>query len=154
MIVIDASVAVDFLLGRVEADEAMGALLADEPNQLLHAPDLIDLEALNALRGLTRSGRVSQERAGEAAADLGDLRLVRHRHAPLLRRVWALRHELTAYDAAYLALAEVLDEPVLMTCDARLATVAAGSSRSTAPAPAASRSEAKSRTVTVMEGMG
>jgi predicted nucleic acid-binding protein len=127
VIVIDASVAVDFLLGRVEADRALAAAVADDPDQRVHAPELIDLEALNALRGLARAGLVSEERAGEAAADLGDLRLVRHPHAPLRERVWALRHELTAYDAAYLALAEILDEPLLITGDAGLATAAARS---------------------------
>lgn len=127
MIVLDASAAVDFLLGRPEAHDVLARALAGDADQLLHAPDLIDLEALNALRGLARAGHVSQERAGEAAADLGDLRLIRHPHAPLRRRVWALRHELTAYDAAYLALAEALDEPRLVTGDARLAAVAARS---------------------------
>lgn len=127
MIVIDASVAVDFLLGRPEADEALAGAIADEPGQLLHAPDLIDLEVLNAFRVLARAGRIGQDRAGEAAADLGDLRLVRHPNAPLRERVWALRHELTAYDAAYLALAEAVEEPLLMTGDARLATAAARS---------------------------
>jgi predicted nucleic acid-binding protein len=67
---------------------------------------------------------VSQRRALEAVGDLANVRLMRYPHAPLRDRVWALRDALTAYDASYLALAEALDDPVLITADAGLATVA------------------------------
>jgi predicted nucleic acid-binding protein len=69
---------------------------------------------------------VTDQRAGEAAADLADVRVIRHPHAPLRERVWALRHELTAHDACYLALAEALDA-VLVTADAGLGARATAS---------------------------
>ena len=124
MIVIDASVLTDFLLGRPEALSAIESELASREHEPLHAPELIETETLNALRRLARSGAVTVQRAGEAAADLANTRLMRYPHAPLRERVWALRDSLTAYDACYLALAEALDEPVLLTADSGLATVA------------------------------
>jgi predicted nucleic acid-binding protein len=73
------------------------------------------------LRRLAASGTVTDQRATEAASDLSNTRLVRYPHAPLRERVWELRHRLTAYDAAYLALAEALDDTVLLTGDGGLA---------------------------------
>jgi predicted nucleic acid-binding protein len=67
---------------------------------------------------------VSDQRATEAASDLARTRLVRYPHAPLRERVWQLRHGLTAYDATYLALAEALDDPVLLAGDGGLAASA------------------------------
>jgi predicted nucleic acid-binding protein len=124
LIVSDASVLTDFLLGRPEALSAVESELAGREHEPLHAPELIEPETLNALRRLARSGAVTVQRAGEAAADLANARLMRYPHAPLRERVWALRDSLTAYDACYLALAEALDEPVLLTADSGLATVA------------------------------
>jgi predicted nucleic acid-binding protein len=121
VIVVDASVLTDFLLGRAPALEALAEALAGREQQPLHAPELIELETVNALRRLTLMGRVTEQRAGEAVADLGEVRMVRHPHAPLRARVWELRDELTAYDAAYLALAEALDDPLLLTGDRGLA---------------------------------
>lgn len=105
---------------------AFAEAMAGRAHEPLHAPELIEPETLNALRRLARSGQVSDERARQAVADLGDLRLVRYPHAPLRERVWSLRQALTAYDATYLALTEALDDPVLITADAGLAKVAAG----------------------------
>jgi predicted nucleic acid-binding protein len=79
------------------------------------------------LRRLALSGAVTAQRAGEAVADLANTRIRRYPHAPLRERVWALRDSLAAYDACYLALAEGLDEPVLLTADKGLAAVARGS---------------------------
>jgi predicted nucleic acid-binding protein len=124
LIVVDASVLTDFLLGREEAMEAVAGELENEPHQLLHAPELVDLETLNALRRLVRQKAVSRRRALEAVADLDGVRLARYSHRPLRERVWALRDRLTAHDASYLALAEGLNEPVLLTADSGLATVA------------------------------
>ena len=121
MIVVDASVLTDFLLGRPQALAALSAELEDREQEPLHAPELIELETLNALRRLVAEGRVSPERAREGVLDLADVRLIRHSHAPLRARVWELRHNLTAYDAAYLALSEALDDPVLITGDRGLA---------------------------------
>jgi predicted nucleic acid-binding protein len=87
----------------------------------LHAPHLIDLEVLNALRGLVRGRKVSAERVEYARADYFDLSITRYPHEPLAARVWALRENLTAYDAAYVALAEALEAP-LLSCDVRLAS--------------------------------
>jgi predicted nucleic acid-binding protein len=87
-------------------------------------PDLVEPETLDALRGLVRGSRISDRRAAEAITDLANVRLTRYPHAPLRERVWGLRGNLTAYDATYLALAEALDEPLLMTGDAALADVA------------------------------
>lgn len=122
MIVVDASVLADFLLGRPEALHALQRALAGREHEPLHAPELIEPETLNALRRLAGRGAVTDQRAGEAVADLVNTRLIRYPHAPLRGRVWELRHDLTAYDATYLALAEVLDQPVLLTGDGGLAT--------------------------------
>lgn len=127
MIVVDASIVTDFLLGRPDTVRAVTEHMAGNDHQPLHAPDLVELEALNALRRLARGGQVTDDRASEAAEDLADLRLVRYPHAPLRPRIWELRHNLTAYDAAYLALAEALDDPVLLTSDRDLAEQASAS---------------------------
>jgi predicted nucleic acid-binding protein len=124
LIVIDASVLTDFLLGRAEAVEAIDRELAGHEQEPLHAPDVVELETLNALRSLARAKAVTDRRAGEAVDDLGAMRLIRYPHDPLRERVWELRHNLTAYDAAYLALAEILGGAVLMTGDRGLATAA------------------------------
>jgi predicted nucleic acid-binding protein len=124
VIVVDASVLTDFLLGRADAVAAIDRELAGHEQEPLHAPDLVDLETLNALRSLVRAKAVTDRRADEAVDDLGAIRLIRYPHDPLRERVWELRHNLTAYDASYLALAEALDGAVLMTGDRGLATSA------------------------------
>ncbi len=122
MIVIDASVLTDFLLGRAEAIEAVDRELAGREHDPLHAPEVVEPETLNALRSLARAKSVTDRRAREAVDDLGVIRLIRYPHDPLRERIWELRHNLTAYDAAYLALAEALDGAILMTGDRGLAT--------------------------------
>lgn len=124
MIVVDASVLTDFLLGRSQTLSAVERELEGREHEPLHAPELIEPETLNALRRLARQGAVTQRRALEAVGDLANVRLVRYPHAPLRDRVWALRDALTAYDASYLALAEALDDPILITADSGLATIA------------------------------
>jgi predicted nucleic acid-binding protein len=121
VIVVDASVLTDFLLGRPQTMAALDLELAGHEHEPMHAPDLVEPETLNALRRLARSGAVADQRATEAVSDLARVRLVRYPHAPLRERVWALRDELTAYDAAYLALAEALGDSVLVTSDGALA---------------------------------
>ncbi|HYN03757.1 MAG TPA: type II toxin-antitoxin system VapC family toxin [Vicinamibacteria bacterium] len=118
MIVLDASALVELLLGT-----SLGRTIAERianPAAGLHMPHLADVEVVQALRRYVREGELD---AGSAALALDDLRALdvqRHSHEPLLDRVWALRENLTAYDAVYVALAEAL-ETTLLTCDGRLA---------------------------------
>lgn len=89
--------------------------------ETLHAPHLLDLEIVHVLRRYCLIGELRPNRAAEALTDLGDLRIVRHPHEPFVRRIWQLRHSITAYDAANVALAEALESP-LVTRDGRLAS--------------------------------
>jgi predicted nucleic acid-binding protein len=118
MIVVDASAIVELLL-----NTALGRAVAariEDPAVGLHAPHLIDVEVAHTLRRFVLDGDLDAGAAVAALSDLRDLDLERHGHEPLLDRVWALRNNLSAYDAFYVALAEALDATVL-TCDARLA---------------------------------
>ena len=119
MIVVDASAILEVLL-RTPAAPAIEERLF-ERGEALHAPHLIDLEVLQVLRGYAAAGEISAERAREALDDLAAFRLRRWAHEPLTIRIWDLRQNLTAYDAAYVALAEALSAPVL-TRDRRLAS--------------------------------
>jgi predicted nucleic acid-binding protein len=122
MIVIDAGALTDFLLGRPLALEVVLGEVEHHRHEPLHAPELIEPETLNALRGLVRGGKVTADRASEAVADLASTRMIRYPHGPLRERVWELRDNLTAYDASYLALAEALGGSVLITGDEALLT--------------------------------
>jgi len=75
---------------------------------------------VQVLRWYARAGELDDQRGQTALTDLADFPLERYSHTLLLARVWELRRNLTAYDAAYVALAELLDVP-LLTCDRRLA---------------------------------
>jgi len=85
----------------------------------IYAPHLMDLEVLRALRGLTLKKEIDPDRAEDAIADLLAIHVIRYPHFDLTGRIWALRHNLSVYDAAYVALAETLDA-VVVTCDAPL----------------------------------
>jgi predicted nucleic acid-binding protein len=121
MLVIDASAATELLLGRPAAAAIAGHLA--EHDHDLHAPHLVDIEVLSAVRRLVASGDATPDRGDAAVADLLDLPLARYPHDILLPRIWSLRENFSPYDAAYVALAEGLaDEGVpLLTTDARLA---------------------------------
>jgi predicted nucleic acid-binding protein len=118
MIVLDASAAVELLLG-TEMGRSIAARIAD-PALGLHAPHIVDVEVAQALRRYVHDGEVDPRAARAALEDLRSLDLEWHSHEPLLDRVWALRQNLTAYDAVYVALAEALDA-ILLTCDGKLA---------------------------------
>jgi predicted nucleic acid-binding protein len=117
VIVVDASVLVTGLAD----DGADGDRVRERlRNQRLAAPQVIDLEVASAWRRLLAAGHLDERRAALALADLGGLRIERAPHGSLLARCWELRDNLTIYDAAYVALAELLGT-VLLTGDARLA---------------------------------
>ncbi len=118
MIVVDASAVLELLLGTATGRLAEERLF--QPRETLHVPHLLDLEVAQVLRRYWATGALTEARAREALEDLVDLPLERYAHALLLPRIWELRHNVTAYDAAYLALAEALDAP-LVSCDASLA---------------------------------
>lgn len=117
MLVIDCSAAIDALVE--PRDKRLVERLSGARE--LHAPHLIDVELLHALRRLVAAGTLTAERAEYVREDFGALRIRRYAHHPLADRIWALRDNLTAYDAAFVALAEALAVPIV-TCDARLAT--------------------------------
>lgn len=120
MIVPDASVVVTALVD----DGGAGALAREvlDADHDWHAPHLIDIEVVSALRGHVLGGHLSAAWAQDALEDFTDLAPVRYPHHALLPRVWDLHDNVTSYDACYLALAELLDA-VLVTTDARLASV-------------------------------
>lgn len=115
MIVLDSSVILDLLL-RTGSWEAAEALTMRHD---LHAPELLDVEVMQVLRRYRLHEGLTPNRATEAIEDLGSLPIERHRHELLLPRAWAMHRNLTAYDAIYVALAELLEVP-LYTRDARL----------------------------------
>jgi predicted nucleic acid-binding protein len=118
MLVVDASAVVAALVGK-PADESVMDRLSADPE--LFAPYLLDVEVLHVLRSLVAPGELTDDRAADARVDYHDLNILRCVHQPLADRAWELRHNLSAYDAVYVALSEVLDAP-LVTCDARLAS--------------------------------
>lgn len=118
MIVIDASVLVTALADDGEDGERARERLHGER---LTAPHLIDIEVVSAWRRLAAAGQIDERRASFARTDLRALRIDRVPHAPLIERCWELRTNMTAYDAAYVALAELTDA-FLLTADAKLAT--------------------------------
>jgi predicted nucleic acid-binding protein len=118
VIVVDASAMLEFLLQTPLGARVEARLFRD--GEEFHSPHLMDVEVIQGLRRLVRSGEVSATRAAEAAEDLSDLDLHRHGHLNLLTRAWRLRENVTAYDARYVALSEALDA-TMITCDSPLA---------------------------------
>lgn len=119
MIVLDASAAVAMLLNL----GASAASIQERMNRVdeeTHVPHVFELEVLSVLRRHTLSGILSEKRSAEAIEDLTSMRINRYPHTALLSRIWELKDNVTTYDAAYIALAETLEAP-LVTRDAKLA---------------------------------
>ena len=126
MIVLDASALVELIL-TTPTGQLVAARIAD-PADGLHVPHLVDIEVAQTLRRFVREGDIDAKTVAGALGDFRALDLQRHAHEPLLGRIWELRQNLTAYDAVYVALAEVLDG-ILVTCDSRLSRAPAMSGR-------------------------
>ncbi len=120
MIVVDASVLANVVGDDTEDGDLARARLGRVSS--LHAPDLVYLEVLSVLRRRAASGDLDERRSAMAREDLRDLPLQSYPNLPLAGRVWELRHNATVYDAAYLALAELLG-CALLTSDTKLAGV-------------------------------
>ena len=114
MRVVDAGVVVELVAGDLDPD-----LLGDEE---LAAPHLIDSEVTHVLRSLVLRHSLSEEQGERALAGFTRLSITRIPAEWLLWRMWALRHNLSAYDATYVALAEMSGATMLLTTDARLAS--------------------------------
>lgn len=121
MIVVDASALLEVLLNTPAGTLVARRLFAED--ETLHAPHLLDVEVAQVLRRYALAGDLDPDRGLQALEDLADFPLTRYPHDLFLPRIWELRHNVTAYDAAYIALAETLAAP-LVTRDARLATAA------------------------------
>jgi predicted nucleic acid-binding protein len=121
MIVVDASAVLDVLLRTGAAAAVERRLLAQ--HEVVLCPHLLDVEVAQVLRRYATTRELDDERGRQALDDLAGMPLVRFPHEPLMQRVWDLRHNLTAYDAVYIALAESFEIP-LVTRDAKLAAAA------------------------------
>jgi predicted nucleic acid-binding protein len=126
VIVLDASAVVELVLATA-VGQTVARRIAD-PGLGLHAPHLLDVEVTQVVRRYLLAGQLTEERGRLAIESLSALDVERHEHHDLLPRIWDLRFNLTAYDAAYVALAELLDAP-LLTRDSRLATASSHSAR-------------------------
>jgi predicted nucleic acid-binding protein len=118
MIVLDASAVVDWLLQTPSGQRIEQRIYAR--NDSLHTVHLLDVEFTQVMRRLVREGTLARKRAEEAMEDLIAVRVTRYAPVVLLHRIWQLRQNLSAYDAAYVALAEELNAP-LITRDQKLA---------------------------------
>ena len=119
MIVLDTSAAVEFVTSRTHGawvEEQLGT------GRSIHAPHVLDVEVVGVLRRLVRERRLSARRADAALRDFASLAVARYSHVPLLARMWSLRENARAADAAFIALAEMLDAN-LVTTDLRIADV-------------------------------
>jgi predicted nucleic acid-binding protein len=117
VIVLDASVVVELLLNGALADAIRSELAKSEESFIV--PHLIDVEVLSAIRRLVAGKGIGAHSSEQFLEGLAALPAERYSHTPLVSRTWELRHNLTAYDAAYIALAEAMDA-VLYTSDEKL----------------------------------
>jgi len=126
MIVPDASVILEVLLRTRRGLEMERRLLSSR--ETMHAPHLIDLEVCQVLRRYLFSKDLTSDRAADAMEDFQSMRIFRYPHLIFLDRIWELRNSMTAYDAAYIAVAETIHAP-LLTTDKRLASTRNHSAR-------------------------
>jgi predicted nucleic acid-binding protein len=117
LIVVDTSALIQAVVGRAPDGPLVRRLSEDGD---LHAPHLIDVEIVHALRRLVHLRQLTTDRAQDALHDVAALAVTRYPHEHLVPRMWLLRQSHTAYDAAFVALSEALGAP-LVTCDSRLA---------------------------------
>ena len=117
MLVLDASVILEVLLKTPVGERHADRIFRTQDS--LHVPHLVDVEIAQVLRRLALSGELMADRAGQVLEELADLPLNRHEHTALLPRIWEMRESVSAFDAAYVALAEGLPGP-LLTCDGKL----------------------------------
>jgi predicted nucleic acid-binding protein len=117
MIVLDASVVVELLTNGALADSIRDHLARRDESFVV--PHLIDVEVVSAMRRLAAGNRIEAHRSDQFLAGLAALPAERYSHTPLVGRMWELRHNFTAYDAAYIALAEAMNA-VLYTSDEKL----------------------------------
>jgi predicted nucleic acid-binding protein len=121
LIVVDASCIVRIL---ISSDEVALAVKSFVRGKALYAPTLVDYEVSSALRGLSRKHPEIELAAGVYLQHLAGMPIRREGAQPLIARIWSLRHNYTAYDASYVALAEALDA-TLVTCDEKFARAGA-----------------------------
>ncbi len=124
-VVVDASVIVDTITAATGYERYV-AIIARLGT--LHVPEHFHVEVMSAVRGLHRRGEITSDDARDALDLLAALRVLRHPVLPLARSIWSMRDSLTAYDAAYLALARALELPIL-TADRTLAEAAGAEGR-------------------------
>jgi predicted nucleic acid-binding protein len=117
LIVLDASAGVPLLVGNVNLADRVFEVL--RPHGSVAIPEVFDLEVLNALRRMLRSGEIGRDVAEGGLASLDRMRVQRYSHQSFRRRIWELRDSVTPYDAAYVTLAADLRVP-LLTLDLRL----------------------------------
>lgn len=115
-LVLDASAVVDFLIE--PAGSPLDRLLDGDAD--LHTPAICDVEVVGAIAGQERRGRLSEDDARQVLLDFVSLPIARHMHVWMIGRAWELRRNMTATDATYVALAEVLGAD-LVTTDRSLA---------------------------------
>lgn len=120
MIVVDASALIEVLLNTPDAPRVADRIFA--PDESLHVPHVIDLEVAQVLRRFVRTKNIPAQRGREALDDFARMPLARYPHDLMLPRIWELRDNLSAYDAAYVVLAEILSAP-LVTRDVKLSSV-------------------------------
>jgi predicted nucleic acid-binding protein len=120
LIIVDTSAFVDVLVDE-EPRRGLAERMADDGD--LQAPHLVDVEFVHALRRLVLERKITEARAEDGLVDFDSLSIRRYPHVQLRDRIWQLRANFSAYDAAFVALAEALEAP-LVTIDKRLGRAA------------------------------